>query len=261
MPADGAAAHGDPPARRGPGDAQGRAASPLGADQGRRARTSWSPPPTPTPRPRSPSWRPATAAGSRSWSGWRRSAPRPGCAGSSSASPSRTPSQAAAEADAAEAAQPGSGDELARAGRSGKVKQLLLYLPVIHAATRPASTGTPTPPRAAARRRVPGRVPQPGQGHPGPAGRRRPRGTCAPAWPGRRCGSSSPPTCPPPSPATRWCCPTRRSCGSWPPGTTSAAAATWSSSPPSCAGTGSGARLSARPASTARSRPATCRAG
>ena len=172
---------------------------------------------------------------------------------------------AAAEAEAAEVqdAGPGSGDELARAGHgpSGKVKQLLLYLPVIHRGYQALLDRHADAARAAARPRLPDRVPQPGQGHPGPAGRRRPRGTCARPGPAARCASWSPPTCPPRSPATRWCCPTRRSCASWPPGTTSAATAPWSSSPRSCAGTGSGAGPSARPASTARSRPATCRAG
>ena len=120
------------------------------ADQGRRARTCWSPPRTPTPRRRSPSWRPATAAGSRSWSGWRRSAPRPGCAGSSSASPSRTPSPRPPDRVRTD-------DELGRAGRSEAASALpARHPPRLRGLLRPAPRRRQ---RAAARRRLPAEFP------------------------------------------------------------------------------------------------------
>ena len=73
-----------------------------------------------------------------------------------------------------------------------------------------------------------------------------PRGTGRPATSGSRCRRmpasawSSRRTWPPRSPATPWCCPTRRSCGTSRTATTSAPAGPWCSTGPSCAGTGTG---------------------
>ena len=71
----------------------------------------------------------------------------------------------------------------------------------------------------APRLRVRRGLPQPGQGHPGPA--RGAGGAATSASPAAMPASAwwSQPAWPPPSPATPWCCPTRRSCGTSRPAT------------------------------------------
>ncbi len=105
------------------------------------------------------------------------------------------------------------------------MKQILLYLPVLHRGYEEFFARHPDaasvlllgpgfagvfPALAKDIRALPPPGPPPTCGWPGPA---------------RTSRSSSPATCPARSPATRWCCPTRRSPVPWPASTTWAGAA------------------------------------